>query len=213
MFCKPPIFGKPVAGQYYPATAEARQRREPNKEKTPENDSFMKKCLINKCLANYAQHGLLLLTITSAQAALQSRVSLNLAPAWRFHLGQQVGQPWLTNYDDRSWDIISLPHSQELFSPGLSGFPERGRESGWYRRLIHVHPEWLARKVFLEFQGSMQTTEMWVNGRRVGEYAVSGFDSFHFDITPFLRAGDNLLAVKVDNQRSADIPPDGHTAD
>jgi beta-galactosidase len=142
-----------------------------------------------------------------------SRLSIGLNPAWRFQLGDPPGKPYAAQYEDSKWEIVSLPHSHQIFSANLAGFRKYGRQTGWYRREIEVPEEWLARKVFLEFRGAMQTTTLWVNGKNAGDYAVSGFDSFDFDITPYLRAGTNVLAVQVDNRPSGDIPPDGTPVD
>jgi len=59
----------------------------------------------------------------------------------------------------------------------------------------------------------MQTATLWINGQKVGGYAVSGFDSFDFDITPYAKSGKNVIAVEVDNRINPDIPPDGVETD
>jgi beta-galactosidase len=153
------------------------------------------------------------ISLLSPCDAAESHLKLNLNPVWRFHLGEPEGEPTAVSYDDSKWDIVSLPHSHEIFSARLIGFQDRGRNVGWYRRELHVPSDWRGRKLFLEFQGAMQTTALWVNGRKVGDYAVSGYDSFDFDITPYVSEGTNVLAVKVDNRRNPDIPPDGVEAD
>lgn len=118
------------------------------------------------------------------------------------------------DHDVTRWETVSLPHSHRIFAADLRGFDVVGREVGWYRRSIDIQPDQLGgKKVFLVFQGAMQTTKLWVNGEPAGEYAVSGYDSFHFDITPYLHAGRNLLAVRVDNTPRLDIPPDGAKTD
>jgi beta-galactosidase len=128
-------------------------------------------------------------------------------------LGQPVGDPTKANYDDGKWDVVSLPHSHEIFDANLDGFKEHGRNVGWYRRGLEVPVDWLARKVFLEFKGAMEATTVWVNGNPAGSYAVSGFDSFDFDISPLLRAGRNVITVEVDNRVNPQIPPDGEQMD
>jgi beta-galactosidase len=112
----------------------------------------------------------------------QSRLIINVDPVWRFHLDPLPVEPTATDYDDSGWDIVSLPHTHEVFTANLKGFKQAGRTVGWYRRELDVSEEWLKKKVFLEFRGAMQTTSLWVNGRPVGNYAVSGFDSFDFDM-------------------------------
>jgi beta-galactosidase len=148
-----------------------------------------------------------------AGPAAESRQVININPAWRFWLGEPVGEAFRTEFDDSNWDLVSLPHTMEVFPADLTGFSERGRNLGWYRRTVNVPQDWLQKKVFLHFQGAMQTTRLLVNGAYVGEYAVSGYDSFDFEITPHLHAGANLIAVRVDNTVNPDIPPDGQWMD
>jgi beta-galactosidase len=166
-----------------------------------------------RCVALCLGLLVLLAPATIAASAAESRVKINLNPVWRFYLGDPPGEPFQANYDERAWDVVSLPHTHEIFPADLAGFGEHGRNVGWYRREIQVPAGWLSKKVFLEFQGAMQTTRLWVNGALIGEYAVSGYDSFHFDITPHLKAGKNQLAVRVDNTVNPDIPPDGRWID
>jgi beta-galactosidase len=151
--------------------------------------------------------------VCSNLPAGESRQVININPAWRFWLGEPAGEPFRPEFDDSQWDLVSLPHTMEVFPADLAGFSERGRNLGWYRRTINVPADWLRKKVFLHFQGAMQTTRLWINGTYVGEYAVSGYDSFHFEITPHLKPGPNLIAVRVDNTVNPDIPPDGQWMD
>ena len=55
-----------------------------------------------------------------------------------------------------------------------------GRKVGWYRRTIDNPATSLSGKVFLVFQGAMETTRLWVNGKPAGECLVGGYPSFHF---------------------------------
>jgi beta-galactosidase len=146
-------------------------------------------------------------TVLSA-ATSEPRTVLGLNPGWRFWLGEAPPAAATVAFADREWDLVSLPHTFELFPADLSGFAEHGRNLGWYRRTVEIPTTWSGRRVFLEFHGAMQTTKLWVNGAYVGEYAVSGYDSFSFDITAQIRPGRNLLAVRVDNTPNPDIPPD-----
>jgi len=148
-----------------------------------------------------------------SEQAAESRQVVNLNPAWRFWLGEPAGEPFRPDFDDSKWDWVSLPHTMEVFPASLQNFGARGRNLGWYRRTINVPAAWLQKKVFLHFQGAMQTTRVWVNGDYVGEYAVSGYNSFDFDITSHLKTGANLVAVRVDNTVNPDIPPDGQWMD
>ncbi len=157
----------------------------------------------------------LLFTVLAATfaPAAEFRARININPVWRFHLGEPQEIPTLPAYNDDSWKIVSLPHTHETFPADLSGFNEHGRKIGWYRRTIDAPPAWLGKKIFLEFQGAMQTTKLWINGAPAGEYATSGYDSFHFDITDQIKPGKNQLAIRIDNTPNPDIPPDGKKID
>lgn len=151
----------------------------------------------------------LILAPSFSVTAASARVRMNLNNDWQFKNGEAVGNPASKDFDDARWETVTVPHSHRQFSADVKEFPEHGRELGWYRKHLNVPEEWLRKKVFLEFQGAMQTTKLWVNGTTAGEYAVSGFDSFHFDLSPFLRKGDNVIALLVDNRPNPKIPPDG----
>jgi hypothetical protein len=53
------------------------------------------------------------------------RLSLSLNPAWRFCSGSPEGSAFAVEFDDSKWDLVSLPHSQDLFGANLAGFGER----------------------------------------------------------------------------------------
>jgi beta-galactosidase len=151
--------------------------------------------------------------IAAAGGARPSRLVTNINPVWRFELGDPAGKPSDPGFNDTTWDVVSLPHTHEIFPSNLDGFLEHGRNVGWYRRELLVPSSWTGKKIFLEFHGAMQSTKLWVNGAFIGEYAVSGYDSFHFDITAHVKIGKNLLAVRVDNTVNPDLPPDGRKTD
>ena len=66
---------------------------------------------------------------------------------------------------------------------------------GWYRKHFTLDQ---AEKVFIEFDGVYMNSTVWVNGQKVG-FRPYGYSSFEYDITPYVRQGDNVLAVRVDN--------------
>ncbi|MCX6872592.1 MAG: hypothetical protein NTW21_02125 [Verrucomicrobia bacterium] len=179
---------------------------------------------INKTLgAALLSLGLLAMLGSAVTAGEAPRNKLNINPVWRFTLGDpaDASKP---DFDDRGWDLVSLPHSHELYAADLSNFRGKdevkepyvafpGRKVGWYRRTIDIPSSALSGKVFLVFQGAMETTKLWVNGKPAGECLVGGYTSFHFDITPLLQPGKNGLSVRVDNTVQKDIPPDGAMCD
>lgn len=155
---------------------------------------------------------LIALFCLSAFNLFADRDVFNMNPGWQFFLGEPAGAEKV-DFDDSKWDLVSVPHSMRIFSADLSDFKTYGRRIGWYRKKIEVPNSWQGKKVHLEFQGAMQATVLYVNGKKVGDYYVSGYDSFSFDITKYLKNGENLIAVMVDNRVNPNLPPDGITHD
>ncbi len=153
----------------------------------------------------------------SGNVSERQKTTLNLD--WRYHRGDAPGSPFAPGYDDAAWEGVALPHSYALTSMNLDDTeetrdqPHFHRDISWYRRTIRpdVRP---GQRVFLEFEGAHQRTELWVNGTYVGEHATSAYTPFHFDITDHINPGvDNVIALRLDNRRDEEIPPDGHIWD
>lgn len=70
---------------------------------------------------------------------------------------------------------------------------------GWYRKHINVEPKWIARhkRIFIEFEAAFLEAKVYVNGSYVGIHQ-GGYTGFNFDITDKVKAGDNVVAVRVD---------------
>lgn len=64
----------------------------------------------------------------------------------------------------------------------------------------------VGQKLFIEFDGVFQEAEVFVNGKSVGTH-VGGYTGFFFDISKEVRAGDNVIAVRVNNIWKADVAP------
>ncbi len=68
---------------------------------------------------------------------------------------------------------------------------------GWYRKSF-PRPE-AGKRVSVVFDGVYMNAEVWLNGHRLGEHP-HGYTGFEFELTPHLRPGENVLAVKVRNE-------------
>lgn len=79
--------------------------------------------------------------------------------------------------------------------PKVSGSP-RGNPVGSYRRNFSIPEDWDGRQVFIHFEGVSSAFYIWLNGEKVG-YSQGSRTSAEFNITPYLKEGDNLLAVEV----------------
>jgi len=95
-------------------------------------------------------------------------------------------------FDDRSWDTIGVP--------GTDNPPPRDRETGaWYRRLFTVPSDWAGRSITLKFGAANYVADVWLNGTWLG-YHEGGYTPFAFEATGALRPGTaNVVAVRVDN--------------
>ncbi|MGO4917935.1 glycoside hydrolase family 2 protein [Maribacter spongiicola] len=147
------------------------------------------------------------------------RTKTNLNIGWKFHLGDVTNSPTAIDFDDSSWENVSVPHTPQLVSYELDSIKETWvqekylRDISWYRKKITIKAKSTA-KVFLEFEAVHNATELWVNGIKVGEYAVNGYVPFHFDITEYVKFGkENTIAVKADNSYSQVIAPDPDRTD
>ena len=145
--------------------------------------------------------------------AVRQKVCLN--EDWRFErqvnpgsaVEWQFRNAWKPEFDDSGWSKVFLPHSwdQTAHMPWVALGHWRG--IGWYRKLFQVPALSAGQRVFLEFEGAMQVANIWVNGSPAGEH-VGGYTGFVFDVTDLVKPGrENLLAVRLDDTNSPDIPP------
>lgn len=143
---------------------------------------------------------LLLLCLTAA--ALPAREVTLLNNGWRFLRGDvaEAAQP---AYDDSRWLRADLPHS---FSAPYFMAPEFYTGYGWYRRHLSVTAEDLRERLYLDFEGVFQEAEVYVGGVLAGHH-VGGYTGFRVALTPYLRTGDNVIAVRVNNLWRPDVAP------
>ncbi len=78
------------------------------------------------------------------------------------------------------------------------GLPFTG--AGWYRNTFSIPNFSKDKKVSIKFDGAMSNANVFVNGKKVGEWK-HGYNTFHFDITPFINSDgkNNVLAVRLEN--------------
>lgn len=137
-------------------------------------------------------------------AAAPVRAVQPLDPDWRF-LRADVADGGAATLDDGNWQQVSLPHS---YNAGDATEAATYRGPAWYRRVLTLPRPEAGRRSFLEFDGAALAADVWLNGAKVGHHD-GGFARFRFDVTPYLKAGANLLAVRTDNTRQPDTAPLG----
>ena len=140
-------------------------------------------------------------------AVAQQRVTRDFDAGWKFHLGDVTGGENVA-LNDASWRVLDLPHDWSIegeFSernPAGAGGGALAGGIGWYRKTFTMAPNDTSRLVFVEFDGVYRNSEVWINGRSLGERPY-GYSSFSYELTPYLRFGGtpNVIAVRVDNSK------------
>lgn len=130
---------------------------------------------------------------------------------WRFYKGDLEGAE-RTDFDDRAWRTVNLPHDWSIEDLPGSGSPidstapggistgyYRGG-TGWYRKQFHL-PGWLSEnRISLQFDGVYMNADVWVNGEHLGNHPY-GYTSFWYEISDLLEFGmENQITVRVRNE-------------
>ena len=153
-------------------------------------------------------------------ATMLAGCMLTMAPArerenfdknWLFVLADTAAMA-ATNYDDSHWRRLDVPHDWAIEGDFLASNPSGASGGalpggvGWYRKHFSLPLNGSAQyggaqggaRWFLAFDGVYMNATVWVNGQKVG-FRPYGYSSFEYDITPYVKAGDNVVAVRVDN--------------
>jgi beta-galactosidase len=150
-------------------------------------------------------------TTLAAQQQASGRRILPINRNWRYRPAWVDGAE-SPNFDDSSFQRVVVPHTNvEL--PWHS-FDDKDYEFvSTYRRRFKYPKDADGKRVFVDFEGVMTASTVWINGEKLGSYR-GGFTPFSFELTSHLRRdGDNVLVVQVDSTERADIPPFGYEID
>ncbi len=134
----------------------------------------------------------------------QPRTDKSLGAGWAF-TREDVPAAASVSYDDAYWERVTVPHTWNA-RDGQDGGGDQYRGTGWYRIPFVLEMADLDRNIFLKFDGVGTVATVYVNGNEVGMHR-GNFGAFIFDVTPYVSAGRNLLAVRVNNVRDTTITP------
>ena len=135
--------------------------------------------------------------------AANARVTENFDAGWKFLSGDLPGAE-RPDLDDATWKPVTLPHDWSIAGPfaetnltgGAGAFLPAG--VAWYRKNFLLPEKNQDRRVFIEFDGVMQNSDVWINGFHLG-HRPNGYVSFCYELTPHLNfSGGNVLAVRAD---------------
>jgi beta-galactosidase len=146
---------------------------------------------------------------------------------WRFHRGDAPGAE-AASFDDSGWRALDIPHDWSIedlpsisdegkgaiWSEGTNPFhvgpfdvyESEGQVStgwtvggiGWYRRSFDKPALPKDGRAELRFEGVYMNSDVWLNGTHLGDHPY-GYTPFAYDITPLLKEGPNVIAVRVNN--------------
>ena len=156
----------------------------------------------------------------SAEAQLRSEQLLERG--WRFSR-EDSAEFSRAEYDDSAWQEVVVPHDWAIYGPfsinndkqnvaitqdgQKEAMEHAGRTGGlpfvgvgWYRLEFEAPEFEVGKRASILFDGAMSNARVYVNGTEVGFWPY-GYNSFHFDITDYLKAGEkNELAVRLENK-------------
>jgi beta-galactosidase len=114
-----------------------------------------------------------------------------------------------SDFDDRSWRRVDLPHDWAIEGPFITTGPAGGMGRlpspgvGWYRKKLDIPAADRGKSIFLDVDGAMSYAAVWLNGQIVGGWPF-GYASWRVDLTPYVVwGGENRLAIRLDNPPSS----------
>ena len=130
---------------------------------------------------------------------------------WRYHPAKVQGAE-SPDFDDSRFERVVIPHANVELP--WHNFDDRDYEFiSTYRKRFSYPKDADGKRVFVDFEGVMTASTVWINGVRLGDYR-GGFTPFSFELTRHLRKDkENVLVVQVDSTERADIPPFGNEID
>ncbi|EDM34203.1 putative hydrolase [Pedobacter sp. BAL39] len=97
---------------------------------------------------------------------------------------------------------ILVPYCPESY---LSGIQRKQEINMWYQRKVTIPAGWKGKQVLIHFEAVAHHATLFVNGRKAGSHAGS-YDAFSFDITPYLKSGENTLVVAAYDLNDGRVP-------
>jgi beta-galactosidase len=138
----------------------------------------------------------------------------SLNGTWKFMFAEKVSQCPVDYYDpalnDADWKPVQVPGSWETQGFGIPVYTNAryvfpvnppfvdsdDLPIGSYRTRFEIPQSFSGKEIFLHFGSIAGAATIYLNGHKVG-YTKSSKTVAEFDITPYLQAGKNLLAVQV----------------
>ena len=177
----------------------------------------MKK-IIKTCAILLSAAGMLTSCTTndSNKASAPSRESFN--SNWKFARfgampdGSTLAEPTKkgktpsnADFNDNNWRSLDLPHDWGIEGPFRDDLPRLTGKLpwhgiGWYRKSFNVSPEAANERHYLDIDGAMSDSTVFVNGKKVGGWPY-GYSSYRVELTEAIKPGVvNTVAIRLDNK-------------
>ena len=168
------------------------------------------------CMAAHSDH----VTYKNEAEAVEQNSSfrLSLDGIWKFHYAKNDAQTIpgfeAEDYNCRPWDDIRVPAHIQMEGYDIPQYaniqyPWDGREDVWrdavptdfnpvasYVKYFTLPEGFVKNGLYISFQGVESGFALWLNGSYVG-YSEDSFTPSEFDLTPYVKEGENKLALKV----------------
>ncbi len=138
--------------------------------------------------------------------AQNGRTVVSMDNDWRFQIGtfEESIDP---SFDDSEWRELDIPHDWSIEGK-YNKYNKTGRGGGylpagdgWYRKTFSVSEAEKSNKIFIEFDGIMANSEVYINGHLLGKWPY-GYTSLNYEMTDHINFGDdakNVLTVRANN--------------
>lgn len=105
-------------------------------------------------------------------------VKSNFNQNWKFKKQKETTETkfYTNTVKDGNWETVSLPHTAQI--EPLIIKEQQWQGTSWYRKTFKVNPEYKGKHLALYFEGAMQESEVWLNGKKIA-YHKGGY-SFPF---------------------------------
>lgn len=136
-----------------------------------------------------------ILLVAMTILSVSARETWNFNSDWCLAVGDENASA--VSFDDSKWQKVTLPHAwneDEAFKVLIDDLSDT---IVWYRKHFALE-EVKGHRYFLEVEGVRQAGVFYVNGKNVGMHE-NGITAFGFDITPYVKEGQNVIAVRTDN--------------
>ena len=139
----------------------------------------------------------LLAILSAINIQASERKKYNFNSEWKLRIGD-FPKAKDAKFDDSKWKQVTLPHAfneDEAFKLSIEQLTDT---VVWYRKSFQIPELKSNQKVFVEFEGVRQRGDFYLNGHYLGRHE-NGVMAVGFDLTPHIKEGENVIAVRTDN--------------